>query len=193
MLAPLHRHLQRHDRSRVLLVKPDGEHVASGLDRLPDGLAVSIYLVPPARGNDQQTVCPDRPSLIALPRQLDRPKMALTVFSPDVYRLPARCRLPSCQVLDDVARQDLRRRIAFRSARHVHLAEQHHAVPFAELHQRAVLQAVAPINDRQEVSPRGLLDQDGRHVAAAAGSPRARHLDAAPLDRWGTLLTDFVG
>ena len=66
---------------------------------------------------------------------------------------------------------------------HVHLAEEHQPLAFAVFHQRAVLQAVAAVEDRQEVAAGGLLDQDRGDVAAVAAAPDARHVDAAPLDR----------
>ena len=66
---------------------------------------------------------------------------------------------------------------------HVHLAEQHQALAFAVLQQRAVLEAEAAVEDRQEIAARGLLDQHRGHVAAIAAAPDARHRDVAPLDR----------
>ena len=66
---------------------------------------------------------------------------------------------------------------------HVELAEQDHAPALAVLQQRAVLEAEAAVEDRQEVAARGLLDQDRGDVAAIAAAPDARHRDVAPLDR----------
>ncbi len=80
-------------------------------------------------------------------------------------------------------RKRLGGRVLLGPARHVHLAEEHQALAFAVFHQRAVLQAVAAVEDRQEVAAGRLLDQHRGHVAAVAAAPDARHLDAAPLDR----------
>ena len=75
---------------------------------------------------------------------------------------------------------------------HVHLAEQDHAPALAVLHQRAVLQAVAAVEDRQEIAARRLLDQDRGHVAPVAAPPDPRHVDAAPLHRRGRSAADRV-
>ena len=56
-------------------------------------------------------------------------------------------------------------------------------LPFAVLQERAVLEAEAAVEDRQEIAASGLLDQHRSHVAAIAAAPDARHRDVAPLDR----------
>ena len=101
----------------------------------------------------------------------------------DVERLSARGRLPPGDVAEEVPCQRLGGRILLGAARHVELAEEHQPLAFAVFHERAVLQAVAAVEDGQEVAPRRLLDQHRGHVAAVAAAPNLRHLDAAPLDR----------
>ena len=65
-------------------------------------------------------------------------------------------------------------------------------LPFAVLQQRAVLEAEAAVEDRQEIAASGLLDQDRSHVAAIPAAPDARHRDVAPLDRRAISRTHLV-
>ena len=78
---------------------------------------------------------------------------------------------------------DVGRRVGLGAAGHVELAEEDQALALAVLQERAVLQAEAAVDDRQEVAARGLLDQHRGDVAAIAAPPGAGHGDVAPLDR----------
>ena len=56
----------------------------------------------------------------------------------------------------------------------------------------AVLQAVAPVEDRQEIAARGFLDEDRGHVAPIAAAPEPRDRNAAPVDRRAISRPHFI-
>src|ERR1043166_2833178 len=91
---------------------------------------------------------------------------------------------PIGHVLKNVARQGLRDWIAFGSPGDIYLTEQNHSAAFAVFQQRAVLKAVAAVNDREKISTRRFLDQHGSNVAAIATAPEVRHGNIAPIHRW---------
>ena len=95
---------------------------------------------------------------------------------------PTRGGLPARHVAQNVLHQHSRGGIALGSARHVELAKQDEALALAIFQKRAVLEAEAPVDDRQEIAAGGLLDQHGSHVSLIAAPPDARHGDVAPLD-----------
>src|SRR5258705_8102812 len=108
--------------------------------------------------------------------------MALAGGVTDVDGGADRSRLPIRNVPENIAGQRFGNWIAFGPCGHIHLAEQDHPLPFVIFHERAVLEAVAAVDDREEVSARGLLDENGGDVAAIAAAPKPRGLDVAPLD-----------
>src|SRR5438309_5605472 len=97
--------------------------------------------------------------------------MALSSRLAGVNHLPARKRFPIRSVLEKVAHERLGGRVGLGAPGHIELAEECHSPALAVLHQRAVLKAVASIQDRQEIAAGGLLDQNGSHVAAVATAP----------------------
>src|SRR5882724_156418 len=98
----------------------------------------------------------------------------------NVKDAPPRSRFPGGNILKDVARQGLCRRIALATSGHVHLTEQQHALSFAVLEQWAELKAEAAIKNRHEIAAGGLLDQGRGDVTSIAGPPRSRDRDVAP-------------
>src|SRR5262249_58572268 len=78
-------------------------------------------------------------------------------------------------------------------AGHVRLAQQYKPLARAVLQQRAVLQRVAAVEDRQEVAARRLLDEHRRDVAPTAAAPGPWYVDAAPLHRRAVPGTHHVG
>ena len=96
-------------------------------------------------------------------------------------------RLPVRHVLEDVPDQHLRRRVALGPPGHIHLAEQDHPLPFAVLHQRAVLEAEAAVEDRQEIAAAGFS------MSTEATLPRLPHRHTRvtrcrTIDRRGTVV-----
>src|SRR5262245_25456353 len=84
---------------------------------------------------------------------------------------------------EEVSRQDVRRGIGLGASSHGHLAEQHYPLALTVLQQGTVLEAVTAVEERQEIAPRGFLDQNRGDIASTAAAPGPRHVDAAPLDR----------
>src|SRR5436305_8113512 len=95
-----------------------------------------------------------------------------------IYRASRRLRLPDIDVSEDVADKRHPRRLGFGAADGIELAEDDQAPALAIFHQRAVLQAVAAVEDRAEVAARGFFDQGGGDIAAISTSPDVRQLDA---------------
>src|ERR1044071_2811608 len=84
-------------------------------------------------------------------------------------------RLPCGNVIENVASQRFGDGIAFGPPGYIHLTEENHAAAFAILHQRAVLEAVAAVDDRQEIATRRLLDKHGGDVATIAATRSEEH------------------
>ena len=100
----------------------------------------------------------------------------------DVDGLTAGRRFPVRDVPNEIPDQQIGGRIAFGPSGHVHLAEYHKSLAFAVFHERAVLKAIPAVEDRQEISLRRFLDQDGRDVSPAPAPPDAGDVEPAPLD-----------
>ena len=194
MLRLLHADLQRQEGVRLLFVEPDRQQVPAGLEPRADGRRVPGQFLPAAGTHDQHLVGRQVSALVRSQGDAGLFEIALAGRIADVEGLAPWRRFPGGRVVEDVPGQRLGRRVGLGAPGHVHLAEQHHALAFAVLHQRAVLEAEAAVEDRQEIAAGGLLDQHGGHVAAVAAAPHARHLDVAPLDRRGAAVAgaEFV-
>ena len=78
--------------------------------------------------------------------------------------------------------KQLGRRIALGPSRDVHLAEEHQPLAFAVLQERAVLEAEAAVEDRQEITLCRLLDQNRGDVPSTPAAPDAGDVQTTPLD-----------
>ena len=67
-------------------------------------------------------------------------------------------------ITEKVIDERLRRRVAFGPSGHIELAEKHHSSAVAKFQQRAVLQAVTAIQDRQKIT--------AKPVSRSAPTPR---------------------
>src|SRR5215475_374189 len=98
--------------------------------------------------------------------------MAFAGFFTDVNCCPRRGGFPIRHVLKNVSSQGLRSRIALRSSGNIQLAKKNPPPAFAMFDERAVLETVAAVDDREEIAASRFLDRDGSGVAAIAAAPK---------------------
>src|SRR6266567_5880856 len=94
-----------------------------------------------------------------------------------------RLRHPVRYVLKHVSGQRFGDRVRFRSPGHIQLAEEDQSGAFAVFDERAVLEAIAAVDNRQKIAARRLLDENGGDAAAIAAAPEPCDGNVAPLDR----------
>ena len=182
VLGLLHADFEGQEAAGLCLVKPEGHEVAAGLEEVGDGRSVGGQLLSSTGAHDENLVGRQSAALIGPRGDAGEIEVVLAGRIADIQGLATGGRFPAANILHEVSGDRFRRRIAFAPAGHVELAEQHEPLAFAILHQRAVLQGVAAVDDGQEVAPRRLLDQHRGHVTAIAATPHAGYLDVAPLD-----------
>src|SRR5258708_3527805 len=115
-------------------------------------------------------------------RHADGSKKSSTGRGSCIHRLPAESWFPLRQISQNIPHQGLGSRIAFGSACHVELAEEHYAFAFLVFNQRAVLKTETAVENRQEIAARGFLDQHGGYIPAITAAPHSRYGNARPLD-----------
>src|SRR6266540_4994744 len=99
---------------------------------------------------------------------------------------------PIRHVLKNISSQRPGNRLTFSSSSHIHLTEQNQTAAFAILQERGVLEAVAAIEDRQEIAARRFLNEDGGDVATIATAPEPRDGNVTPVDRRAVARTQRV-
>ena len=177
MFSLLHGHSRR-ELVGVGLVEANRQQASARLEPFADGRGgTGGEFLPAAGADDQHLIGRGLPTFIGTDRQCRPSPNGSAGRIAHVQGLPARGGFPlgHVKVMMFRANCSAAGSVSVRPVTSI-WQKHHHPLAVAVLHQRAVLEAVAAVDDRQEIAAGGLLIKHAGHIPATAAPPQPRQL-----------------